>query len=348
MNDQDTFNKAKWILLMPDLIAYHLTGEVSTEITNASTTSLYSHKKQDWLGLKEEFYKISHKFPTLVKPGTLKGHLKASFGLKQLPIISICSHDTASAYISVKQKDSQALINSGTWSLVGKIIKQPIIKQTVLEYGFTNETGMFHHVRFLKNIMGFWIINQIKADLEKHQETYSFFKLEKKAISAEPFQYFIDPDDNIFLEPGHMIDKVNMYFEKTNQKQTHDIGVILRCVYESLAFKYRLTIERLELITKYHIDDIMIIGGGNQSDLLNQFTANLTNRKIIIGPTEATVLGNALVQMYYFRDVKTIKSGQNLIENSFEQIVYEPDYCNEYEKAYERFKSIIGNEGYHG
>lgn len=348
INQKDLIKKSKWMLLIPDLISYYLTGEISTEVTNASTTSLFDSKRTSWISLNHEFFDLTKRFSTLVKPATLKGYLKDEFKIGKLPVISVCSHDTASAFISVKNHYQQAIISSGTWSLIGKSIESPIIDEKALTYGFTNELGMFNHIRFLKNVMGLWIINQIKADLEKQQDSLSFFELEKKAISAEPFKYFIDPDDDIFLEPNHMINKVNQYFEKTEQHQTSDISIILRAVYESLAFKYRLTIEQLEKITDESIDHIIIIGGGNQSDLLNQFTANLTKRKIIIGPTEATVLGNALAQMYYFRDIKSLKSGQNMIENSYDQKIFEPDYCNDYEKAYKRFKKIIGNEEVHG
>lgn len=343
-SDKEKLTQTKHILLIPDLIAYYLTGEVSTEITNASTTALFDSKKQDWITHNHDFFNLTDKFPALTKPSLLKGYLKSEFNLKDLPVISVCSHDTASAFISVKNQNHQVIISSGTWSLVGKNIEHPILNDDALSYGFTNEIGMFNHIRFLKNVMGLWIVNQIKAELEKQQESISFFELEKKAITAEPFQYFIDPDDTLFIEPGQMIHKINTYFKKTNQQQTNDISIILRAVYESLAFKYRLTIERLETITEEKIDSLIIIGGGNQSDLLNQFTANLTKKNLFIGPSEATVLGNALAQMYFFKDIKSLKSGQNLIELSFGQKLFEPDYCSDCEQAYLKFKNIIGNE----
>jgi sugar (pentulose or hexulose) kinase len=170
--------------------------------------------------------------------------------------------------------------------------------------------------------------------------------MEKMAMTSEPFRYFIDPDDPMFIKPGDMIERIYQFFEKTEQDKPKNISSVYRAVYESLAFKYRYVIEQLEILIGHQLNEIVIVGGGNKSRLLNQFTANLTNRKVIIGPTEATVLGNALVQMYATKSIKSYKTGQKMIMQNFNGQAIEPMYCTAYDDAYKKFLKIINKGEY--
>ena len=343
---QPGFNlhQVKAVMLIPDVIGYLLTGQMTTELTNASTTSLLNTNTKTWIKEVSELTSLIEKFPPIAKPGTIKGYLKPDLGLSQIPVIHVCSHDTASAFASIHLEQHQVLISSGTWSLVGTLLKKPINSRISQHMNFTNEIGLNQHIRFLKNVMGLWILNQVKETLNQRGLHYNFFDMEKMAMTSEPFRYFIDPDDPMFIKPGDMIERIYQFFEKTEQDKPKNISSVYRAVYESLAFKYRYVIEQLEILIGHQLNEIVIVGGGNQSRLLNQFTANLTNRKVIIGPTEATVLGNALVQMYATKSIKSYKTGQKMIMQNFNGQSIEPMYCTAYDDAYKKFLKII-NKG---
>lgn len=340
-SNKELFNQTKHILLLPNLIGYFLTGQIATELTNASTTSMLNANTKTWISEPSIIQAFTSKFPNLVKPATMLGTLNSIPGLPPVPVINICSHDTASAFVSTRLSEEQVLISSGTWSLIGTNLSKPNLSEASMDLNFTNELGMNHQTRFLKNVMGMWILNETKKSLELNQKSLSFFDIEKKAISSKPMTAFIDPDDAIFMGPGHMIDKIHKFLEETNQRIPKTEGELLRIIYESYAFKYRYTIDNMQKILKKPLTEIIIIGGGNQSKFLNQMTANYTKRKVITGAKEATVLGNGLVQMLYFKDIKTIKKGQTMIQKSFENHTYEANYCVDCDEGYERFLSII-------
>lgn len=335
------FNQISHILLLPNLIGYALTGQMATELTNASTTSMLNANTKTWISDPTIVQDFTSKFPNLVKPATLLGTLNAIPGLPPLPVINICSHDTASAFVSTRLSEEQVLISSGTWSLIGTNLSKPNLSETSMDLNFTNELGMNNQTRFLKNVMGMWILNETKKLLELNHKPLSFFDIEKKAISSKPMTAFIDPDDAIFMGPGNMVDKIHKFLNETNQPIPKTDGELLRIIYESYAFKYRYTIDNMQKILKKPLTEIVIIGGGNQSKFLNQMTANYTHRKVITGAKEATVLGNGLVQMLYFKDIKTIKKGQTMIQKSFETHSYEVSYCVDCDEGYQRFLSII-------
>lgn len=342
MHEDSMIAKAKHILLIPDLIAFHLTHTLATDITNASTTNLLDAKTKTWI-TGSHLDHLIHKFPPFIKPGQCYGYIEKH----NLPVIATCSHDTASAFASISKVRQQAIISSGTWSLIGILLQNPILSKKSYNLNFTNELGYLNQTRYLKNVMGLWIINQIKEDLHNDGLSYDYVELEKLAMSSTPFAYFLDPDDPMFIEKGHMINRVKTYFVKTNQKETHDIKHILRAVYEGLAFKYRMILDDIEILTKKKINEIIIIGGGNQSCLLNQFTANLTKRHVIIGPTEASVLGNALLQMIYFNDVSSAKEGHNIILKSIQSRFITSEF-NDYEYAYQLFVNHMREKENHG
>ena len=194
---------------------------------------------------------------------------------------------------------------------------------------------------FLKNIMGLWIVNECKKEWEKEGRNYEFSDLAILASASLPFQSFIDPDDYLFEQPGEMPDKIRLYCKRTGQIVPETVGEIVLCIYQSLAFKYRYTIEKLEEIVKEKFERIVIVGGGTNIDLLNRMTASAANKQVLLGSNEATVLGNALVLMWYSKDIASIEEGKEIIQNFVGRKIYYPVKTEEYERNYRNFKNLI-------
>ncbi len=344
LKNNNTVNCANTILLLPNLIGYYLTGAKSSEITHASTTSLLNAKTKKWINEIDELNEIISKFPKLQQPATLLGYTKESLGVGRVPVINVCSHDTASAFTSVDVSSDTVIISSGTWSLIGTQLEKPILTEKAKQMNFTNELGFLNQTRFLKNTMGMWVINHIKKELDKKGKKYSFSNLEKKALLAKPFQRWIDLDHDIFQQPNNMLEKLEEYFKITNQEIVKDENTIIRMIYENMALKYRYVIESMESILNKKFSKIVIIGGGNQSKFLNRLIANITKKEVLIGPQEASVLGNGIVQMVYFNDLKDINEGKKMIKNTCEGEIYYPEDDLDYDKHYETFKKHIKKE----
>lgn len=336
-------DKANKLLMMPDLIGYYLTGEMALEYTNFSTTNMMNAisnapiTELEALGIKSDL------LPKIVKPGNLLGYLDIfsadELKHKKIKVFNVCSHDTASAYASVKKEKGVAVLNSGTWSLLGTMTDKPIINELAMQNNFTNEAGI-EGTRFLKNIMGMWIINQCKNQWASEGQKLTYKTIEKKALSSDAYSCFINPDDAMFNSSDNMPLKIQTYCKSTNQSVPKTVGEITRCVFESLAFKYRYVLERLEETLGYKLDKILMIGGGTQSNMLNELTSKLTQREVIIGPVEATVLGNAIVQMLANGDITELKEGQDLISRHHTKVDRQP-FDKTDEKAYKRFLKII-------
>ena len=320
-SDKETgkMDKACAFLMMPDYLHFLLTGEKRNEYTNASTTGLLNAKTRDWdyeliekLGYKKSL------FNTLSLPGTSVGQLK-----KEIQEIvgfnaTVClpaTHDTASAVMAVPSEDMPLYISSGTWSLFGIESPNENTKEISRVSGFTNEGGYGKSVRFLKNIMGLWMIQCIKKE---YNDKYSFTDFVDEANKAVGFESIVDVNDLSFFAPTSMIDAVKDYCKKTGQKVPETVGEIVRCVYQSLAVCYAKAVEQIEEITGEKFKNINIVGGGCQNVLLNQLTAVKTGRKVIAGPIEATATGNLLAQMLASKEIKTLSEGKEIIKNSFE------------------------------
>ena len=302
--------RADKMLFMPDLFGYMLTGKMCAEYSIASTSQLIDLDKRTWskeildaFGIKESV------FAPLVQPGTVLGELSKEVceecGVDPVPVISVCGHDTQSAITSVPCEDGDfAFLSSGTWSLFGTELDKPIVNETSMNINITNEGGFDGSTGFLKNIIGLWLIQESRRQWKREGKEYSYADLEKLALAAEPFKCFIDPDAPEFVPHGNIPERVREFCRKTGQYVPETVGEIMRCIYESLAMKYRLTFEKLRECTERDYPVIHVIGGGTKDGLLCQMTANSCDRTVKAGPIEATVMGNVAVQLMSDGSVK--------------------------------------------
>lgn len=338
-NKKLELREGETLLLMPDLFNYMLTGEKYSEYTEVTTTQLYDYEKGDWnysiikkLGIKENI------FTKIIKPGEVVGTIRKSLleelNIEDTKVIAVGGHDTASAAIAVPYEgDDHVFISSGTWSLLGIENEKALTSEEVLKYGFTNEGSATGKVLLLKNIMGLWIVQECRRAWIKEGIEIGFAEMVNKALEVENESY-IDPDDELFYGPNNMPNKVKEFCKRTNQKVPETMGEIVRCVEESLAFKYRWSIEKLEEITERKINGINMVGGGIQDKLLCQVTANATGRTVFAGPVEATAIGNIMIQAISLGKVKDLAHAKEIIRNSFEIKEYTPkeEWDNKYKK----------------
>ena len=340
--------QAKTLLFMPDLLNYFLTGEKKTEYTIASTSQMFDSRKHTWaVGLLEKLGIPADIFTEVVYPGEKVGVLKAELaeelGVAQIPVIAVASHDTGSAVASVPvpDKDDFIYISSGTWSLMGVELDKPNVSEGAFAHNFTNEGGVNKTVRFLKNIMGLWLIQESKRQWEREGEALSFNELEQQANAAKPFESMIDPDYPAFQTPGNMPRRIREYCEKTGQKVPQTKGEVVRCIAQSLAFKYRNTIEGMEEVTGKKYSVLNIVGGGIKDKMICQFTANATKRTVEAGPVEATSIGNVIVQAMAMGAIEDLSQGRQVVKNSFDIAQYIPQDSAAWDAAYEQWKKII-------
>ncbi len=332
------------ILLMPDLFNYMLTGKKYCEATNCSTTQMFDQKAHDWnWEVIDRFGYPRSIFPEVIKAGTVVGMMKpelaAELGVAPKEVIAIGSHDTASAVAAVPSKDKDFIfISCGTWSLFGTVTDGPVISEKSNKYNITNEFGFGDKTRFLRNIIGLWLIQETKRQYAREGKNYSYADMEEMALKAEPFKYFIDPDDQVFVAPGDMPGRIREYCEKTGQGSPQTDGEIVRCIYESIALKYRNSFAKIADCTGKEYASIHMVGGGTKDKLLCRMTANSTGAKVIAGPIEATALGNIAVQLYAKGEISDITE---VIMNSTEIKEYIPCDMAEWTAAYERFEKLL-------
>ena len=359
----ELMSRADKILMMPDLFAYFLTGEKKCEYTNATTTQMFNPIKNEWADILQKLQINTDILPQIIEPKTPYGDLSdeicEELGCKKVPVIAICTHDTASAIAALPIKSDINEINNlhtptssndaqnplflscGTWSLMGTELHAPLINDKTMELNLTNEGGYGKSIRFLKNIMGLWLIQESRRQWIREGNEYSYAELEKAALNAEPFKYFIDPDSAEFETPGNIPKRImkainNEYFAENSEKSVPP-NLIMRCIYESLAMKYRYVAESIQNVTGDEYDVIHIIGGGVKDKLLCQMTADFCGKKVIAGPIEATGIGNITVQLITLGKIKNLQSAREIIKNSFEPICYEPNKIEGIEAAYQRF-----------
>jgi len=338
---------AEDMLLLPDLFDFFLCGENASEFTMATTTQLFNPVKQEWAwDLIETLGIPSHIFNTIVPAGSIRGKVLPKVAeelfIPQIPVIAVASHDTGSAVAAVPYSSKNAaFLSSGTWSLIGIETEKPIMNPKALEYNLTNEGCIGGTYRFLKNIAGLWIIQECKRYWDKIGPSETFDQLEEHAMQTQPFISFIDPDDELFYEPGNMPERVQLFCLKTNQYVPQNKGEIVRCILESLALKYRLAIEELEETSGKRIDAINIVGGGTKDKMLCQFTANATNLPILAGPAEATAIGNLLAQAMALAEIHTINQAREVVKLSFPATEYMPQNTDAWNNAYQQYKLFI-------
>ena len=339
---------AETFLMIPDLFNFWLTGQKVCEFTDATTTQFYDPRRSGWseeicasLNLPSEI------LPEVVQPGTQLGTLlpsvAAETGLPEIPVIAPACHDTGSAVAAVPaQTDNWAYISSGTWSLMGIEVPAPIITDQSLALNFTNEGGVENTFRFLKNIMGLWLVQECRRTWAQAGDEMSYAQITQLAEQAKPFTALIDPDNDVFLPPGDMPSRIVNYCVHTGQTAPSDAGEILRCALESLALKYRWVLEKLEVIRGSAMDVIHIVGGGAQNRTLCQFTADATGTQVFAGPIEATAIGNIAVQAIAYGLIGSISEAREVVRRSFDVIIYEPRHSTGWDEAYERFLRITG------
>lgn len=342
-----TLDNAKTLLFMPDLFNFFLTGVKKTEYTEASTSQMFDSEKHEWAyDLLKKLDIPTDILTDVIYPGEIVGKIKPELaeelGIAQVPVVAVASHDTGSAVASVPVVDKKDFIyiSSGTWSLMGVELDKPNLSDGALEYNFTNEGGVNKSIRFLKNIMGLWLIQESKRQWAREGEELSFDELERQANAAAPFESMINPDDDSFQTPGNMPRRIREYCEKTGQKVPETKGEIVRCIAQSLGFRYRYTIEGMEKVTGEKYNVVNIVGGGIKDKMICQFTANATKRAVHAGPVEATSIGNVLVQAMAMGAIKDLNEGRAVVKNSFDIAVYEPQDSDAWDAAYENWKKI--------
>ena len=342
----EMLERADKMLFMPDLFAYFLTGKMCSEYSIASTSQLIDINTRTWskelldaFGIKESL------FAPLTEPGTQLGNLSKEIceecGVESVPIISVCGHDTQSAITAVPCESGDfAFLSSGTWSLFGTELQKPIVNETSLKINITNEGGFGGTTGFLKNIIGLWLIQESRRQWQREGKDYSYADLEKLALSEEPFKCFIDPDAPEFVPQGNIPERVREFCRKTGQYVPESVGEIMRCIYESLAMKYRMTFEKLCECTGKDYPVIHVIGGGTKDGLLCRMTASSCGKTVKAGPIEATVMGNVAVQLMSDGTIGSISEARKAVAASESLKTYEPENTDEWIKAYESFVKI--------
>ena len=346
-HDYTSLREADMLLMMPDTFNYFLTGVKAAEYTVASTTQLLDAAGRNWSGEVISKLQLPHNiFPEIVKPGTILGaispEIRQECGIGAIPVIAAASHDTASAVASVPaDNDGFVYISCGTWSLMGVEADHPIISEKSYALSYANEGGVNSKIRFLKMIMGLWLIQESRRQWNREGINYSFPDLDILASKAVPFKSFINPDDEIFMSPGNLPLRIAEYCRNTGQSIPEGIGETVLCIVQSLALKYRMTVESLEEILGKKLPSIHMVGGGIKDRMLCQFTANATGRVVYAGPIEATATGNLMVQAMALGEVGNLNELRQVVKKSFPVETYTPCNNEQWGDAYFRFKKII-------
>ncbi len=335
---------AETLLMMPDLLNYWFTGEKVSEFSIATTSQCYDPSTKDWArGLLRRLELPADLFTPIVQPGATIGTLRADIadeaGCDPMPIVAPAEHDTASAVVGVPASSPDyAFLSSGTWSLMGIETTTPQLSEATQAANFTNEGGACGTIRLLKNIMGLWLAQECRRGWARQGTSYSYDDLAQLASEAPPFVSLVEPDDPAFLAPDDMIAALRAFCARTGQPVPETPGAVMRCCLESLALKYRWTLERLEAFRGRRIETIHIVGGGAQNRLLCQFAANATRRAIVAGPVEATAIGNILMQAIGRGYLSSLDEARAVVRRSFEPTAYTPHGSGgDWEAAYARF-----------
>ncbi|MFN4294924.1 MAG: rhamnulokinase [Thermoflexales bacterium] len=342
---------ARTFLMMPDLLHFWLSGYKACEFSNATTTQCYDPRAGDWArDLLAELGIPTHFLPAVIQPGADLGALSPSLvraldadGLQGTRVVAPATHDTGSAVAAVPASvERYAYISSGTWSLLGAVVRQPVITPQALAFNFTNEGGVGGAFRLLKNIMGMWLAQECRrkwasptGDLIPYGELFAM------AEQAPALGALVDPDDATFLHPDDMPAAIAEYCRRTGQPVPDGRGAMVRCILESLALKYRYTLNQLQTLLGYSVEVIHVVGGGAQNALLCQFTADACGAPVVAGPVEATAIGNLLVQMAARGELASMEDARQVIRRSFPLVTYLPQEAARWDDAYARFEAML-------
>ena len=334
---------AKKILFIPDALAYLLTGESVTEYTIASTAQMIDPRTKQW---DEDILKLlglsAENFGRMVMPGekigTLSEEVQKLTGLGAVDVIAVASHDTGSAVAAVPAEDDKfAYLSSGTWSLMGVESQEPVISEESFALNFTNEGGIEGTIRVLKNICGMWLLERCREEWG----AISYPQLISLAEQAEPFRSLINPDAAIFANPESMTEAIKEYCRATSQPEPAEVGEFVRCIFESLALRYRQVIEMLGRLSPVEIERLYVIGGGAKNDMLNQSTASATGLKVETGSSESTAIGNVMMQAKYAGVVDSIAAMRKMIRESLDdRKCYKPQQSELWQQAFEKYLKI--------
>lgn len=337
---------AETMLFMPDLLGYFLTGEKKSEYTETTTSMLYNPIKRDWdrdimaaFGLPEKI------FPPIDMPGTIRGRLRSDIarelGINCAAFAAVGTHDTASAVAAIPGSGSFAFCSSGTWSVFGMEAELPLLTDEVRDAGFSNEGNVQGGFCPPKNIMGLWLIQECRREWQAEGMSLSWDEIVREAEAAEPFRSIIDTDHASFFSGARIRQKIRQFCAATNQPLPDTVGRFARCIYESLALKYRYTLEKLSKIKGQSIDSLNIVGGGSRNRLLNQFAADATGCRVITGPIEGAAMGNLLVQAMALGDLKDIHALREVVGRSVKVETYMPHHTPDWESAYRKLKTFL-------
>ena len=344
-NGCSALEAADKILFIPDALSYMLTGKMVTEYTIASTSQILNPRTKkfekellDVVGVKEE------QWGRFVFPGeqigTLTEEIQKMTGLGAVPVIAVAGHDTASAVAAVPaQNENFAYLSSGTWSLMGIEVKDAIINQKSYNMNFTNEGGIEGTTRFLKNICGMWLLERCRKEWDATQN-YSYPELIEAALAVPAFRSLINPDAPCFANPSSMIEAIRHYCLETNQPVPETYGEITRCIFDSLALRYKQVFGYLQDMAPFNIEKLHIIGGGSKNNQLNQFTCNAVGVPVVAGPSEGTAIGNIMLQAKANGLVKDIAEMRQLISTSIETVQFTPEQPEAWEEAYQKYLSV--------
>ncbi|MBN1287564.1 MAG: rhamnulokinase [Anaerolineae bacterium] len=348
VNDDPALRLADRLLFTPDLLNYWLTGRAVNEFSIASTSQCYNMRARAWAAEMLEALDIPmHIFGEVVPTGAVLGPLDADVPRfkGRVPVIASASHDTAAAVAAVPATGEDFVyISSGTWSLMGAEVREPVVTDRCLEYNFTNEGGVNNSIRLLKNIAGLWLVQECRRVWAEAGTEYSYAELTEMASGAPAFGPVVDPDSADFFAPGDMPARIRAFCARTGQPEPADEGAVVRCALESLALKYRRTLENLEALLGRTMGVIHIIGGGSKNALLCRLTADATGRRVVAGPDEATAIGNIIVQAMATGCLESLAAGRELVSLACDLRTYEPDpaTAGAWDGAYRRFGDVLG------
>jgi rhamnulokinase len=340
--DAGELERADRLLLMPDLINHFLCGSLVSEYTNATTTQCYDWRTRDWarsiltrLGISERI------LPDVVAPGTILGELRpdvsAEVGTPKLRVVAPATHDTASAVASIPFPDEDtAFLSSGTWSLIGLEVNQPVVDDAAMAANMTNEGGVAGTIRLLRNVMGLWLLQEARRALGAQ---YSYEQLVALAEQAQPFIASIDPDDERFLRPGDFAAAVSAFCQETQQRTPEGPSELVRVVLESLALKYAWVARQLAALSGRTLTSIYVVGGGARNELLCRLTAAATGLPVYAGAVEATTIGNLIVQALALGELRSLDEARELVARSFSARLFEPQ--GDWSEARHRFENVL-------
>ena len=339
---------AKYLITIPDLFNYWLSGNAVCEFTNATTTQMVDPVKRTWAtALMQRLELPAHLPAPIVEPGAIIGTLLPDIAghtsLAGTSVIAPACHDTGSAVAAISAHDGTAFLSSGTWSLLGTELDSPVITPDALRLNFTNEGGVNGTTRLLKNVMGLWMLQSCWQSWTAQGLSYDFRELIELATREPSFRHLVDPDDESFLRTPDMLAAINQFCTRTHQPVPKEPGAYVRAVLESLAFKYRVVLRNLEQVCGKHIEQIRIIGGGSKNRLLNQLTADATGRRVLAGPAEATALGNVAVQILATGEATSLQEVRAIVDRSFPTEVFEPLDTDKWDQHAERFEQYCGS-----